>query len=194
MNLLKPIPVKKEMVQNSLQGVQKQLLSVEPSRHKVALLSAALILSALLVGGLYAVSGGDMNVLRQRLIGQVTLSTGTFSARSMRDLNQLSWDNGLQILATLEAVDTTIALIQSSQSEPKYSAKKLAQHMAQLKTYEKEIQQLLKDRQALNKAAAALKTNESLYAPVYSEHLHDTMDKITAIKNVSFPTDSLVQR
>ena len=112
----------------------------------------------------------------------------------MDDLNQLSWDNGLEILATLDALNHQLNELEVAGREAGPDRERLTKAQMSVNKTVREVNALLQDRKKIASAAAVLKVN-NLFSPEYEEYLHDTMSKVTAMKPAQeSSTGSLVQQ
>lgn len=180
----------KEAVLDGVSHVQRQWMETQASVNKTYLVLAAIAMASVLTVGAVQISGGgSMSVMQQRLFGQLHLSTGTYSARTLGDLNAASWENGLVILETLDALNSNIRVIEgevsASRAEKAAAASEFEESMKRIRT-------LLKDRKAILKSARALQAKE-LYAPVYHEYLRQTMEKAALVQKKP-SSESLVNK
>lgn len=161
---------------------------------KIGLVVLALFISTGLVTGICQFSAqGDIAVLKQRLVGQVHLSTGSHWARTVSDLNQLSWDNGLLILESLDTVNKHVNEVEKLRANPKVSKSTLAQATIDLKKSVDELNILLQDRKTLLDSAHLLRTSH-LYSPVFEEYMNDTMAKVHEVQKSLTTKESLAQQ
>jgi hypothetical protein len=185
----------KEAVIEGYAALQKQgehLINLHP--RKLMVLLAALLVAGSIVAGVYHYSGqGDFVVLKQRLFGEVHLSEGTYSARTLKDLNQLSWENGLEIIATLDTMNKTLQTLEAMTDGEVPADTSTAKLKTTLADSESQLKALLKDRRALEKAASLLKADQ-LYTPVYQEYLRETLSRLTSVKQSLEKSDRLVQK
>lgn len=161
---------------------------------KIGLVVLALFISTGLVTGICQFSAqGDIAVLKQRLVGQVHLSTGSHSARTVSELNQLSWDNGLLVLEALDTVNKRVGEVEKLRLNPQASKSTLAHAMIGLKKSVDELDVLLQDRKTLLSTAQLLKTSQ-LYSPVFEEYMKDTMAKVQEVQKSLAAKESLAQQ
>lgn len=187
-------PLVKEAVIDSVAMVQRHWSGCNPSVKKLfTVLGALLVAGGITAGISHFTANGDINVLKQRLVGQVELSTGTYSARSLGELNQLSWDNGLEILAALDALNKSIQTVQALQQHPDAHATEHNRAQSDLKRSLNRVHTLLKDRRVLLETAQRFHSDK-LYSPVYHEYLQDTLGKLDALKIQTRQLEKLSQK
>jgi hypothetical protein len=176
-------PVVKEAVLERVGALQKQWAYCRPSAKKFYLILFALFISGLILAGVNKyTANGDVSVLKQRLFGKVHLSTGTYSARSVDDLNQLSWDNGLLILETLDSLNTTIKVLEATPANTPAERTKIARTKVTLEKTQARLKKLLHDRKAILKTANVFQASD-LYTPEYRGYLKETLAKIASLKS-----------
>lgn len=122
-------------------------------------------------------------------MGIVSLS-GSLQGQQTYDndkLQELSWNNGLEILETLDMINTTMDDLESS-SEAEQSRYKVdfEQKRTILEASVKRVQLLLKEREGLVSSAKKLKIN-TLYAPVYHNMLEQTMNRVNTSEYYGSP-------
>lgn len=192
--MLRKDPIIDATVMEGSTVLQKQWTFFKPSRQKLGAVLLALVLS----GGVSTIiwqttAKGDIAVLKQRLLGQVHLSTGTYSARTISDLNRLSWENGLEIIATLDTINQGLNTLESPPHGNRLKRTTLVTTKTEMNQSIAELNALLQDRKKLLHSAHILKSSK-LYSPVYQTYLTETMRKITKF-NASKPSEeSLVQK
>ncbi len=166
----------------------------QPRARKTGLVVFALILSGGIIALLWQMSGqGEMNLLKQRFFGQIQLSSGTYAARNISDLNQLSWDNGLEIITALDKMNHALRSYEAAMDDPHTNHNQLIQNRADVKRAINDLRVLLKDRKAIEQTAQNMDSTK-LYTPVYKQYLSETMDKLTELKLATKDMDNLVQR
>ncbi len=192
MNFNKSLVVK-EAVMGSIAVFRERRLPVQLNPRQFKVLATSLGVAGVIVLGLFFISGqGDLTVLRQRLVGQVHLSTGVYSARTVTQLNHLSWQNGLDILTALETVNGNLRQLEKLQSKPRTKKAHILAARRSLNESVKKLDVLLADRQILEDAAKILKAN-TLYTPVYQEFLKDTMARVADASPRKNTSENLVQ-
>lgn len=144
-------------------------------KNQVLVILGALLVAGTIVGGISLLSAnGDFGLLQQRLFGQAHLSTGTYSARSVEELNRLSWDNGLAILENLDSMNAALTRLEAMRSQKATSGFEAAQVKTQLDRSRKALRELLNDRNTLLKVSRVLRA-ASLFTPEYRAYLSETM-------------------
>jgi len=152
----------------------------KPAMPKLYLVAGALVVAGFAVWGICHYTGGDMTVLRQRLLGEVKLSSGIYPARSIHELNALSWDNGLSVLETLDNLNVQIQDLEKLQANPKTSPENIARAQTKIRESQRQVDALLTDQKILLQTAGLFKSH-TLYTPVYQEYLHDTLAKLSSL-------------
>ncbi len=193
MRTVKP-NMKKAVLLNGLSSVQKPTDMQHFHLPKSALGILGLLLLLGIGFGTYTYLGqGDPDIAKQRLFGQVALSDGIYPARNLHDLNELSWENGLDILSALDSANTSIQLIENAETHPEIRGSKLAEAHANLNQSMSRLHVLLRDRETLLKSARLLRARD-LFTPVYQEYLRDTLTKYSALKQPQSTSEKLVQQ
>ncbi len=182
MTLRKSTLVVKDAVYEGWHLLQKSPLPLPaPNLNKTYVVGAALLIAGSIVAAVFHFSGnGNISVLQQRIIGQIHLSTGDYSARPAGELNQLSWENGLDMMAALDTVNNVIGELETLQTTSPVNQSKLIRTQKQLKHAVAQVHTLLRDRKTILQAAEKLKVN-NLYTPVYHAYLQETMSKVSAL-------------
>jgi hypothetical protein len=191
MNPRKQVVVK-EAVMEGFVLLQRQWGYFNPSVKKFYMVLGALVVAGLITAGVCQLTAnGDINVLKQRLVGEVHLSTGNYSARTLGELNQLSWENGLEMLTALDMANDNIKSLETLQAQPGSDPHDLAKSRYQLKKSLGRVHALLQDRKVLLKSAKLFRET-TLYTPVYHEYLSDTMKKVALLKRQAPPAEQMV--
>ncbi len=183
----------KQAVLQCVSGLQERVVFQLTQVQKLCLVLLAVAIAGLITLGICKLSdNGNLAVLKQHVFGQVHLSTGTYSARSRYELNELSWQNGLDILGALDKVNENIQAISRLQAGSPIDEGQLIESQHLLGASVSQMNALLKDRSEIQKSAHLLKANQ-LYTPEYQEYLHDTLAKLANVEAKSRISQKIVK-
>lgn len=126
-------------------------------------------------------NNGDWALLNQRLFGQVQLTTGTYAAKSVSDLNRLSWQWGLDTMDTMDALETELTATEAVLTQVSVSASELKRAERKLLVAEARLNTHLSDKAKLIRVAQVL-GQDQLYAPEYSDSLFELQSRLAEVK------------
>lgn len=184
----------KEAVLEGYFALRKQKILDSPALKKGLCVTAALLIAGGMTAGIDRLSAhGNLGVLQQRLFGTVHLNEGTFSARNSNELNQLSWKNGLEILATIDSLNASLQALESLQSTPNPNPERIREIRADIRESETRLKVLFRDRKTLEQTAHRIQLS-ALYAPAYQEYLEDTRSKLDSLRQFMQKTGTIIPK
>lgn len=149
--------------------------------HLRWIVAGLVILSTATLGVMLLSNNGDWPLMNQRLFGQVQLTSGTFSAKSLNELNRLSWQWGLDTMDAMDAVTKEITHVEAVLAAQPLDTEKLKRAQQAMDLAQTRLDTLMSDKAKLL-TVSHIFGQDQLYAPEVSDSMFALQSRLAEVK------------
>jgi len=149
--------------------------------HLRWIVAGLVCVSALTLGVMLLSNNGDWGLMNQRLFGQVQLTSGTFSAKSVNELNRLSWQWGLDTMDAMDALTAEITHVEAILATQPVDTGKLKTAQRAMARAEVRLDTLMSDKAKLLTVSHVF-GQDQLYAPEVADSMFALQSHLAEVK------------